>query len=348
MKSIMPVVLLLALPAVARSQSARQQIDSAKALYEAFQVEAARPILQRITSPTYTLQVSPGEKAEAYKYLGASYAVLARRDSAVQYFMGALDYDPFTDLDPTKFSAAELSAFGEAKRNLFKVAIMPLAAQVLVQRDSAHFRLQFITTQRATIHVDLASAADTVVLYDGPNDGSRTITWPGVLTSGAYAPPGIYQLRIRGTSSTSQNNGTQTMVVRIEHVFEPLQDELPALDPNRAGDLLPERIRPSEPWLDLIKGAAVGIVAVGVPLATLQTGDISWTAHAGTTAVIGITSGAISFWYRRKYPQIKRNVDENTQRRRMREQYNAAVRQANQRRLERTMLVISPVSSLGQ
>src|SRR5687768_17010323 len=98
--------LLLAFPGQSRAQSTTQQIDSAVALYELFQVEAARPILQKIISPGYLQQVTSAEKARALKYLGASYAVLPSQDSAITYFMGALDFDPFTDLDATKFAGA--------------------------------------------------------------------------------------------------------------------------------------------------------------------------------------------------------------------------------------------------
>jgi len=339
---------LVATPVVASSQSTRQQIDQAKALYEAFQVEAARPILQRIISSGYLQQVSSAEKAEALKYLGASYAVLASQDSAIGYFMGALDHDPFTDLDATKFAGAELSAFGEAKRRLFKVAIRPLAGPRVVKRDSS-IRLDLITTQRANIHVELAGPVDTVVLFEGPNEGARAISWNGVLSSGAYARPGVYQLRIRGTPTTGGGGAlTENMTLRIEHVFEPLEDTLRALDPSRPGDLLPETIRATEPWVDLIKGAGVAVVAVGLPLIALKTSDISWAPHAGATAFVGLTSASVSFWYRRTHPQIKRNVDENTRRRDLRARFNTEVRERNERRLDRTLLIVSPVTGLGQ
>lgn len=341
--------LLLVAPAVARGQSTAQQIASAKALYEAFQVEAARPILQRIISPGYLQQVSSAEKAEALKYLGASYAVLASQDSAITYFMGALDHDPFIDLDPTKFAGAELAAFGEAKKRLFKVAIRPLSGPKVVRRDSFPIRFDFITTQRANVQMELAGT-DTVVLFEGPNEGARAISWNGVLSSGAYARPGVYQLRIRGTPTAGglQQPLTESMTLRIEHVFEPLEDTLPALDPNRPGDLLPERIRASEPWVDLIKGTAVAAVAVGLPLLALKTSDIGWAPHAGATAFVGLTSASVSFWYRRTHPQIKRHVDENTRRRELRAKFNDEVRRRNERRLDRTLLVVSPVTGLGQ
>lgn len=341
--------LLLVAPAFARGQSTTQQIDSAVALYEAFQVEAARPILQRITSPGYLQTVSSVEKARAYKYLGASYAILASQDSAITYFMGALDHDPFTDLDPTKFAGAELAAFGEAKKRLFKVAIRPLSGPKVVKRDSLPIRLDFITTQRANVQIELAGP-DTVVLFEGPNEGARAISWQGVLSTGAYARPGVYQLRIRGQPTTGgqQTPLTENMTLRIEHVFAPLEDTLPTLDPNRSGDLLPERIRPSEPWVDLIKGTGVALVAVGLPLMALKTSDIAWAPHAGATAFVGLTSASVSFWYRRTHPQIKRNVDENTRRRNLRTAFNAAVQRRNQERLDKTLLIVSPVTGLGQ
>ena len=335
----------LAAPSVAFAQSTRQQIDSAVALYVAFQVEAARPILQKIISPGYLQQVSSAEKAEALKYLGASYAVLASQDSAITYFMGALDHDPFTDLDPTKFAGAELVAFGEAKKRLFKVAIRPLPGPKVVKRDSTPIRFDFITTQRASVKIELLGA-DSVVLFEGPNEGARAISWQGVLSTGAYARPGVYQLRISGQTSGQPLPLTESMTIRIEHVFEPLEDTLPALDLTR--DLLPERIRPAEPWIDLIKGAAVGAVAIALPLAALKTSDIGWAPHAGATAFIGVSSASVSFWYRRAHPQIKQNVDENTRRRNLRAAFNAGVSRRNLARVDRTLLIVSPVTGLGQ
>src|SRR5688572_27250283 len=111
MKRLALATLLLAAPALSRAQSSTQdQIDRAIALYEAFNVEQARPLLLAVVSPTWVQQVSSAQKAVALKYLGASYAVLASPDTAVNYFMGALDFDPFTDLDPAKFAASELDA----------------------------------------------------------------------------------------------------------------------------------------------------------------------------------------------------------------------------------------------
>lgn len=344
-------VLLLAAPATARAQSTSEQIAQAILLYEAFNVEQARPILLKIISPGYLQQVSSTEKATALKYLGASYAVLASPDSARNFFIAALDFDPFTDLDPTKFAASELGAFNEAKARIFKVAIRSLPGPSLVQRDSADVKFEFITTQRGNLHVELINQTDTTlrqVLLDNPHEGKRTIPWRGVLSDGRYAPPGIYVLRARATPSSGGQTLTESMSLRIEHVVEPLEDTLRALDPVR--ELLPERIPQFAPWKDLIKGGVLAGAAIGLPLLALNStkDQLAWTPHAGAAAAVGAISGGISFYYRRRNPQIPQNVDENARRQRVRAAFNAAVRQRNLARIDRTLLIVSPVTTFGQ
>jgi len=346
-------LVLLATPALARAQSTMQKIDSAKALYDQFNVEAARAILLTIISPGYLQQVTSVEKATALKYLGASYAVLASPDSARNFFIAALDFDPFTDLDPTKFAASELAAFTEAKARLFKVAIRPLPGPSLVQRDTAAVSFEFITTQRANLRVELVSQLDSSlrqVLYDSPHEGVRRIEWRGVLSDGRYAPPGIYTLRARATplADARATPLIETVSIRIEHVVEPLEHELPALDSVK--ELLAERIPSASPWKDLIKGGVLAGAAFGFPLLALNStrDQISWSTHAGVAAAAGAISGGISFWYRRRNPQIPENVTENARRQRVRATFNAAVRQRNEERLDRTLLVVSPVTAFGQ
>ena len=329
-------------------------LDSAVALYTQGAVEAARPILQSIVSPNFLQVVTPSQKAEALTYLGAAAAVLATsragQDSAITYFKGALDFDPFIDLDPTKFTPAEQAAFGLAKSSLFKVALRPFAGSSLVQKDSMPLRIDFITTQRANVRVDLAGPRDTILIFQDLSDGQRPIRWPGVMSNGEYVPAGVYQLRITGTQASGSPPETQTSSIslRIEHLHEPLETELPPLDSLNRNQLLPERIRPSEPWFDIIKGASVAVVAVGVPMAVLNTGDIAWTAHAGVTALIGAGAGALSYFIRSRNPQIRTNVEENAIRRRYRDEFNAQVARNNRARLARTLLVISPVAAVGQ
>src|SRR6185295_13872764 len=99
---VFATALLLALPTVARAQT-EENLRKAIEMYNSFNIEGARPILLNIISPSYLLSVSTEQKVRAFKYLGASYAVLDKPDSAVAFFTAALDHDPFTDLDPREF-----------------------------------------------------------------------------------------------------------------------------------------------------------------------------------------------------------------------------------------------------
>ena len=74
-------MLFVATPALAHAQASTQQrIEQAIQLYEAFNVEAARPILAGIVSASYLQQVTAEQRATAYKYLGASLAVILVRN----------------------------------------------------------------------------------------------------------------------------------------------------------------------------------------------------------------------------------------------------------------------------
>ena len=109
MRKVLALVACLATaPTIAGAQSTADLIAQGIKAYEAFNVEGARPLFAQIISPSYLNKVSDEERVTAYKYLGASYAVLANTDSAKRFFIAALDFDPFTDLDPAKFSESEI------------------------------------------------------------------------------------------------------------------------------------------------------------------------------------------------------------------------------------------------
>src|SRR5437762_349884 len=170
MKRALASLLLLFASAAARAQSTEDRLKDAIEKYNAFQIEGARPILLNIVSPNYLLSVTTEQKVRAYKYLGASYAVLDRRDSAVTFFSAAIDRDPFTDLDPRDFSAAELAAFSEAKSRIFKVAVRP----IYPQRLDTSFAFRLMTTQRANLTVEIIRQSDTTqkeLLFQSENDG---------------------------------------------------------------------------------------------------------------------------------------------------------------------------------
>src|SRR5205807_3484779 len=242
------------------------------------------PILLNIVSPNYLLSVSTEQKVRAYKYLGASYAVLDRRDSAVTFFSAAIDFDPFADLDPREFSAAELSAFAEAKTRIFKLAVRPLVPQKL----DSNFLFRLITTQRANLTVEVVKQSPDSAreeLYSSGNDGPRELKWTGTWRNGQRADSGLYELRAKGQTSSGAS-ATEHQLFRIEHVFEPLEDTLPSIPQS---DLLPEQYQSSAPWFDLAKGAALAGAAIAIPLvAQTDHKDLpTWTVHAGAAAGIG-------------------------------------------------------------
>lgn len=340
-RAMLPLLLLLAPVALPAQQSTAEELRRAIQFYNSFNIEGARPILENILSPSYLRPVTPAQRVTAYKYLGASYAVLDRPDQAVEYFSAALDFDPFTSLDPREFSATEQGAFNEAKRRIFKVAIRPVSARII---DSSYvFRL--VTTHRANLTVTLIDTRDTTrreVLFQAENDGLREIRWNGLMRNGDRADSVIYELRAEGLSLLTGGNiaTVDRQLFRIEHAYAPLEDTLPSFAPN---ELLIEEYQQSASWLDLVKGGAVAVAAIGIPLFALNN-DVPWKGHAGIAATVGAATGGVAFQYRRSHRKIPANVAENERRRAQRNGFNAEVRARNAARIAQTILMICPAT----
>ena len=361
MKRLALATLLLAAPALVSAQQATEtKLQSAIARYKAFDVEGARPVLQQIISPGYLEQVTPEQRSRAYKYLGASYAVLAAKDTAITFFRAALDFDPFTDLDPAEFAASELEAFNAAKSEIFKVAMKPLDQQLIRPQpglgvDTAAYTFTFISTQRSNMRIVLQQTAraraggDSIpdqVLYSGTNDGVRTVAWRGTTNDGRFAPPGTYTISVIATPTQGTNRSEErdSRVFRLEHLFEPLEDTLPTLNPNDPNQLLPVAYKPFAIWQDLMKGAFAGAVAA-VALPTIVGGEKMTLPHAiGAAGMISIGAGA-SFLYRRRNPQIRVNVQENQRRQAVRTTFNQGVAARNATRIAATIMVLTPVAA---
>ena len=345
-------------PSVARAQAATTQakIDQAIALYERFEVEAARPLLQEVLSPNWVLPVSQDQRVTAYKYLGASYAVIGKVDTAINFFFGALSYDAFTDLDRTKFSPQELAAFEQAKARLFRVGMRPLGAKVVDPKSSdpsqQTYPIRITTTQRAEITVTAVlmkqgAGGDSLseTIFSGINDGTQTIPWRGTL-GGQIAPSGNYQMRILGTSQlASREKADQKLEFTIRQSYEPLEDTLPTLG---AADTVIASYNPRDPFWDFVKGAALGL-AVGAIGSTVFDGSKvqaddkgTWRSHWVIASGVGVGSGLLSFSYRRQHLLRTEAVAENLRRRQMRAQFNQGVRLRNADRLDKTKLIIVP------
>ena len=334
--------ILLAPVALSAQQSTEGELRRAVQYYNSFNIEGARPILENILSPGYLRSVTPTQRVTALKYLGASYAVLDRPEKAIEYFVAALDFDPFTALDAREFSATEQAAFAEARRQIFKVAIRPVSASIV---DSTYvFRL--VTTHRANLTISLSDTRDPTrreVLFQAENDGLREIPWHGLLRNGDRADSTIYELRAEGYSLLSAGTAMATVdrqLFRIEHAFAPLEDTLPAFGP---ADLLIEEYQQTAPWLDLVKGGALAVAAVSIPMFALNR-DVPWKGHAAIAATVGAASGGIAFQYRRAHTKIPANVAENERRRAQRNAFNASVRARNAARIAETILLICPAT----
>lgn len=341
------LLLVFLLPGTLRAQgTTRDAIERAIALYEGFQVEAARYILQQIVSPGYLQQVTPAERVTAYKYLGASYALVDKKDSASLFFIAALDFDPFTDLDLEKFSPPEFSAFNEAKSKIFKVGVKPIVNKVVNPAlDTSAYVFRVITTSRASLAtVAIINQADTSkqeILLQQSNDGERRLRWLGVLRNGQYADTGIYMIRMTATPASGGQQIQDQQLFRIEHAYEPLEDSLPAFT---ADQLLQEQIPVSAPYVDLIKGVVTGGIAYGLAALTMNSDVSGWQPHAISAAAISLGAGMGSFFFRRANRNIAANVAENARRQRERAAFNAAIKARNDARLERRLLIFTPVA----
>jgi hypothetical protein len=353
MRHLRFAALLSLCPVVLGAQSTQQYIDRAVAMYEALQVEAARPLLLNIISPNYLQTVTPEQKVTALKYLGASYALLDNQDSATVFFVAALDFDPFTDLDPSKFSAAELVPFNMAKRRIFKTGIRPITPRVIDPRaEASAYTFQVVTTHRAQLVVELVHQGDTSrkeTLFQGESDGVREFRWRGVMSTGQLADSTVYLLRASATSRLAGSSSNSPVSVerqffKVEHSFAPLEDTLPTLADE---DLLTEKYSARAPWFDLAKGGWVAATAIALPMFALNR-DIKWNAHSAAAAALALGGAGASFYYRYQKREILANVLENQRRRQQRLLFNAGVKARNDGRLEARKLVITPAAGIGR
>lgn len=334
------------------------KIDQAVQLYERFEIESARPLLQEILSPNWIQAVSLEQRVTALKYLGASYAVIGKADTAINFFIGALSFDAFTDLDRNKFTPPELAAFDRAKTQIFRVGMRPLTPKVVDPKSAdpaqTTYPIRITTTQRAEITVTVALrkqgvAGDSLIetVFSGINDGTQTLAWRGTM-DGKIAPSGNYEVRIAGISQqpgASRDSTRQKLDFAVRQSFEPLEEELPELG---ARDTVVASYNPRDPLWDFVKGAALGL-AVGT-IANFALDDsklapddrFTWKSHWLIAGGVGVGAGLFSFSYRRQHLLRPEAVAENAKRRQMRAVFNQNVRLRNAERLDKTKLIIQP------
>ncbi len=326
--------------------STAQLLQQAHELYERLDIERAVPLLQRVVSPDWPFSVTRAQRVDAYTYLAASLVLVGAADSAARYFRGALEIDPFTDLDPRRFTPQQLAVFRTARRQTFAVGARPLTALRLDPRTE---RLTFtvVTTHAAALRVEVRSvdAPAGRILFQGESDGLREFLWDGLVADGRLAPPGRYALLVDGRSRLEGRSDSTRVYFDVRHELPALEDTLPDLRP---GQLLPERYAPSAATGDLIKGlgVAAGAALISGALVDARLGSRS-AALPATVAATATLSGVIAFVWRRHHPNAPANVVANARRRQERQAVNEAIQRRNAERIAQTLLLIAPASGVG-
>lgn len=345
-----PLVASLALVLVAsRAIGAQTQtadvLREAQELYEKLEIERAVPLLRQIVSPGWTFEVTPDQRVSAYTYLGASLALLGVRDSALLYFRGAIERDPFADLDTRRFTPAQIALFQQARRLTFGVAARPVtAARVDPKTERARFTV--VTTHPASLRVTLrpVEKQTATVLFHGGNDGLREVSWDGLL-DGRIAPSGRYELAAVAQSELLHRSDSTRVYFTVSQDAPPLEDTLPDLHPS---DLLPERLDARAGRSDMVKGLMIATGAV-VASSVAANRDLG---HGGRffAVVVGGTAGiagVTAFVHARNPRPLPANVVENGRRRAARAAANAEIMRRNAARLAETVLIISPAAGIG-
>jgi hypothetical protein len=355
-RAIVLAALILAVPAHARAQQAVDaDLKKAKDMYVAGNVEGARQIFTGVINAK--TQVTNAQKVEAYKYLGGSFAVLNKSDSASSYFIAALDYDPFATLDPKDFAAEERAAFDRARTKIFKVGIEPVKwAELDAQStDPAKrtYTFRVVSTHLASLNVSLVNLRDSTQGREtfqtiSQNDGARDLPWAGTINT-LRADSGLYELKVTATDRLNPGNAsvTETHKFRIDHVYAPLEDTLPSfVDVSRGGaDTLTSRLSGLVPVWNGVNGLWIAGVAAAFPLFALsESGRMSgYKSHYGAGIALGLFSGGVFALWGANHRDDAAAVAENARRRQARADYNAGVRARNTARISRTILIVRPI-----
>ena len=345
---VLGLTLVVSAASAVRAQTETADLlRQAEQLYERLEIERAVPLLRQIVSPSWPHEITKEQRVEAYIYLGASLALIGVRDSALLYFRGAIERDPFTDLDPQRFTPAQLTLFQQARRLTFAVAARPVAgARVDPRTQRATFTI--VTTHPASLRVELrpVEVQTAIVLFNQVNDGMRDVLWDGLLPDGRLAPPGRYELAVVGRSQLLARSDSVRVYFTLAHETPPLEDTLPELAP---AQLLPELLQVSAGRRDLLKGLSVAVGALIVS-SVAANGDLGRGGRVLAIAVGGTAgiSGVTAFLNSRHERELPANIEENSRRRAARAAVNASVARRNAEKIAQTILVILPAAGVGR
>ena len=346
---VVAALLLGALPGGARAQdSTALVLQQARDLYERVELERALPLYRAVLSPGWRFEVTQAQRVDAHLYLGAALLLLDARDSALAHFRAALERDAFADLDPSRFTPAQLEAFQAARQSVFAIGVRPVTAVRLDPR-AGKMTFSIATTHAAAVRCEirLAGQATSFPVFVGETQGGlREIEWDGVLSSGQLAPSGRYAFVLLARSGVGTRGDLARATDSTAAYFD-VRQEYAALEDTsadlRTSELLPETYPRSAAAGDLLKGLGVAVGALF--LATVASNQDLGAAKGMATAVgvAGVAVGVASIATRsgRARPE---NVAANEQRRAQRSAANAEIRRRNAERLAQTVLLISPAA----
>ena len=334
-----------AAPALAAQGSTEELLVQAHQFYERLEVERALPLLRQIVSPNWPFEVSADQRVDAYKYLGACLALAGKRDSSMLYFRAAIERDPFTELDPSLFTPAQLATFDEARRRTLAVAVRPVQP-ARVDPRTTRVTFTVVATHAALVNVKLSAigVGSPLVLFQGTMDGVREIAWDGLLANRRLAPPGRYTLAIVGRSRVTGAADSARVYFDLRHEVAALEDTLPDLDQR---SLLPERVSPEAARRDVVKG--VGVAAAALLIAGAANGDLGGSERgaADVVAATAAITGVVAFLADRRHGAIPENIAANQRHRAQRDLVNAALRARNADRIAATVLLVAPAAGEG-
>jgi hypothetical protein len=325
---------------LAAQRAPAEVLSRAVILYEELQLERAVTLLRDVMSPSNTAS-TPEQRVQAMKYLGAAFALLGRRDSAITYFRGTLERDPFTDLDPAVFTAQERQLLAVARRRTFVVGAKVLLDSGFVP-GKGRVPLRFVTTQQARMEgvVRSARADEAVASFRWSGEGASESPWDGLGQNGTRLPPGRYHLEVIAASTIDSSSDTVSLRFDVRYDHQPLEDTL-TLD---ASSLLRERRPPSAARAHLAAGVAAAAFAIAVP-SVIGHGALGGTRkHATVMASVTASGGVAAFIVLRRGSAIPANILENARRREEHGRRNREIRERNAARMAEARMIIMPAS----
>lgn len=347
---VVAAALLLTLPGRARAQdSTALVLQQARDLYERIELERALPLYRGVLSPGWRFEVTQAQRVEANLYLGAALLLLDSRDSALAHFRAALERDAFADLDPSRFTPAQLEAFQAARQSVFAIGVRPVNA---VRLDPRVGKMTFAiaTTHAAAVRCEIRRAGEEtsfpVFVGEIQDGGLREIEWDGVLPSGQLAPTGRYAFVLLARSRVAARGGiaratdSTTTYFDVKQEYAALEDTLADL---KSSDLLLETYPAKAAAGDLLKGlgVAVGALFLAGVASNQDLGGANGMATGVGVAGVAVGIATVATRSGRARPE---HVAANEQRRAQRSAANAEIRRRNTERLAQTVLVISPAA----